>query len=108
MADINLALSRHAETGRAVRLFRGSRGTITYLGEFALDPTQPTYRMDAPQDGASELREVIVFKLLPQGAVLREPVDDRRLPTGLTGDALDAVIEGADAVVAMIAVEQQH
>jgi hypothetical protein len=108
LRDINLALSRHREAGLSVRLFRGARGRIRYLGEFALDREQPMYRMDAPQEGATELREVIVFKLVPVGQVLRESIDDRRLPPGLSGAELDAVVEGGPPVVDVIPVEQQH
>ena len=66
------------------------------------------YRMDAPQEGATELREVIVFKLVPVGEVLRESIDDRRLPPGLSGTELNAVVEGGPPVVDVIPVEQQH
>jgi hypothetical protein len=108
LRDTNLALSRHAELELSVRLFRAAGPTVTYLGEFTLDRDQPVYRMDAPQRGSAELRQVLVFKLVPRGRVLREPQDNRLLPPGLSDTALEAVLEGAEPLVGVIPVEEQH
>jgi hypothetical protein len=78
LTDMNRALLLHEERGLAIRLFRAQRQTLTYLGEFTLDAEQPVYRMDAPQIGTTRLRQVLVFKLVPEATVLREPRDDRR------------------------------
>jgi hypothetical protein len=108
LTDMNRALLNHEELGLAIRLFRAERQTLTYLGEFTLDADQPVYRMDAPQIGSTQLRQVLVFKLVPRGRVLREPRDDRHLPPGLSENALEAVLEGGEPIVDVIPVEQQH
>jgi len=60
----NLAIARHHEEGRALRVFRGVRGEVEYVGEFEVDADNPFYRSDAPgRDGL--VREVIVFRLRP-------------------------------------------
>src|SRR5215216_4366233 len=59
----NDAVLHHADEGRALRLFKGARGTVRYLGEFALDENEPYYRTDAPETGDGALRQVIVFRL---------------------------------------------
>lgn len=78
MAQGNKAVLEHADRGRALRLFQGSRGEVTYLGEFDLDPKEPYYTTDGPgRDGA--IRKVIVFKLRPlDGAITpaKTPVTD--------------------------------
>jgi hypothetical protein len=60
----NLAIARHRQDGRALRVFDGVRGEVKYLGEFEVDSTQPFYRSDTPgKDGL--VREVIIFRLRP-------------------------------------------
>jgi hypothetical protein len=108
LRDTNLALLHHEARGLSVRLFRASRKTVTYLGEFDVDRDQPVYQMDASQTENNELRQVLVFKLVPRGRVVREPADNRQLPPGLTGDAMEAVLKGGSPIVALITVEQQH
>jgi hypothetical protein len=108
MRDINLSLSRHDALGVSVRLFRKASGLVTYLGEFALDGAHPVYQMDAPQMGTTELRQVLVFKLVPVGPVIRDAQDDRQLPTGISGLAIDAALEGGEPVIRVIPVEEQH
>jgi hypothetical protein len=44
-------------------LFEGAGGEITYLGEFAVDTSQPFYTTDAPETGGGPVRKVIVFRL---------------------------------------------
>lgn len=108
LRDMNLALLEHKDLELAVRLFRAEGSTLTYLGQFDLDDEQPVYRMDAPQQGSTDLRQVLVFKLVPRGIVLRESRDDRRLPAGLSAGAMEAVLEGAGPLVDVIPVEEQH
>src|SRR5829696_8232251 len=45
----NAGVVRHRADGRAIRVFRGAGGPVTYLGEFALDEDQPYFRMEAPE-----------------------------------------------------------
>lgn len=69
MLSGNAAILRHAEEGRALRLFKGARGVVTYVDEFELDRTEPWYETDAPESIAAgqdrKIRKVIVFKLRP-------------------------------------------
>jgi hypothetical protein len=108
ITDMNRALLLHEERGLAIRLFRAERQRLTYLGQFTLDTNQPVYRMDAPQIGTTRLRQVLVFKLVPRGRILRESRDDRHLPAGLSENALEAVLEGAAPIVRVLAVEEHH
>lgn len=59
----NSAVLNHRTEGRALRLFEGSRGTVTYAGEFAL--ADPPYRMDEAYETGGPLRQVILFRLVP-------------------------------------------
>jgi hypothetical protein len=59
----NAALLRHHREGRAVRLFLGSRGVVTYLGRFEVDRSQPHYSRQARETHDAKLRKVIVFRL---------------------------------------------
>ncbi|HEX8752465.1 MAG TPA: hypothetical protein VF731_03535 [Solirubrobacterales bacterium] len=61
----NAAIFNHKSDGRALRVFRGARGVVTYEGQFELDDLEPTYRTDAPETDNGPLREVIVFRLRP-------------------------------------------
>lgn len=61
----NAAILRHKEEGRAIRLFYGTGGIITYGGEFELDPEHPHYQTDAPETGNGPIRKVIAFRLRP-------------------------------------------
>ena len=63
----NGAILNHAEAGRALRVFKGVGGEVTYVGEFGLDPTEPWYWDTAPETGGGPLRKVIKFKLVPAG-----------------------------------------
>jgi hypothetical protein len=79
----NAAIRHHKEAGRALRLFRGARGTVTYEGEFELDDIEPYQRADAPETGDGPLREVIVFRLRPKDVEPPEPTS--KLTKILTG-----------------------
>lgn len=65
----NRALLRHKETGRAVRVFQGVRGIVTYVGEFELAADPGYYLVDAKATGTTALRKVIMFRLVPVGDV---------------------------------------
>jgi hypothetical protein len=77
MLSGNAAILRHAEEGRALRLFQGARGVVTYIDEFGLDPTEPWYETDAPESIAAgqdrKIRKVIVFKLRPKTTEPQRP-----------------------------------
>jgi hypothetical protein len=66
MKSGNAAILHHAAEGRALRVFEGARGTVTYIDEFELDSDEPFYRTDAPEAGNGPVREVIVFRLRPK------------------------------------------
>jgi hypothetical protein len=66
MTGGNLAILRHAEDGRALRLFKGVRGVVRYEGEFILDAEVPSYIGHAPDRNGS-IREVIIFRMRPAG-----------------------------------------
>ncbi|MCL3992947.1 restriction endonuclease [Streptomyces lavenduligriseus] len=62
MLSGNASILNHAAEGRALRVFQGARGNVTYLGRFA---AAGWYEADAPETGGGPLRKVIVFKLRP-------------------------------------------
>ena len=64
----NAAILRHEAAGRALRLFEGSRGSVKYTGEFALDAELPSYTTDAPESRTGNARSVIVFRMRPLDA----------------------------------------
>lgn len=61
----NKAIRDHAEDGRALRLFEGAGGFVTYVGEFVLDDVQPYQYAMAAQTDSDKLRKVIIFRLRP-------------------------------------------
>lgn len=65
MKQGNAAILNHSKDGRALRVFQGARGLITYQGEFVVDDDQPWYFADAPATRGGPLRKVIVFRLRP-------------------------------------------
>jgi hypothetical protein len=65
MKSGNAAILNHRAEGRALRLFLGARGRVTYEGEFELAAEQPFYTTDAPETGNGPVRNVIVFRLRP-------------------------------------------
>jgi hypothetical protein len=65
MKSGNASILHHASQGRALRLFLGARGLVTYEGEFELAPEQPFYTTDAPETNNGPVRSVIVFPLKP-------------------------------------------
>ncbi len=65
MKSGNAAILNHAPEGRALRLFLGARGRVTYEGEFELAADAPFYTTDAPETDNGPVRTVIVFRLKP-------------------------------------------
>ncbi|GAT67833.1 HNH endonuclease [Planomonospora sphaerica] len=65
MISGNASILNHKQEGRALRVFQGARGTVTYLGEFEVYDKDPWYEADAPETGGGPPRKVIVFRLKP-------------------------------------------
>ena len=65
MKSGNAAILRHKQEGRTLRLFKGVRGEVEYLGEFETDEELPYYNTDAPEAGNGPVRSVIPFRLRP-------------------------------------------
>lgn len=95
MKSGNAAILNHEEEGRALRLFEGARGLVTYVDEFELDSHHPFYRTDAPETGDGPLREVIVFRMRPKNVAPGRP--SSKLAAVLAGPPSDDV-----------PIEQQH
>ncbi|HEX3173815.1 MAG TPA: hypothetical protein VHQ43_06320 [Solirubrobacterales bacterium] len=79
----NAAILSHKSEGRALRVFKGAWGTVTYLDEFEVDEMEPFYRTDAHETGNGPRREVIVFRLRPKNIEPGEP--QSKLAAVLTG-----------------------
>jgi hypothetical protein len=107
MNDINVALLSHELTERSVRLFRGVGGTVTYLGEFRVDDKHPYYKMDAPETGGGPTRQVIVFRLLPVGSVVKDAQDEMDAGAVLLED-IAAAVESGTPVVKLVPIEAQY
>jgi hypothetical protein len=105
----NRAVRDHQVEHRAIRMFRGAGGRVTYLGEFALDSQRPFYRTDAPETGGGPIRQVIVFRLVPLGDVIHDEADSLTLPEGFSPAEVDAATASTThAVLTEVPVEQQH
>lgn len=96
MISGNASILNHHTQGRALRVFEGARGTVTYLGEFEVDPERPWYEADAPETDDGPIRKVIVFRL--------RPIDTKAQPTQ---SRLGRLIDAAQETVKTIPVEQQ-
>jgi hypothetical protein len=59
----NRQILEHKAKGRVIRLFQGSRGTVTYMGRFQVDDRDPYQLQNAPQKEGG-VRKVIVFRLI--------------------------------------------
>lgn len=66
MKSGNASILNHEAEGRALRVFEGARGTVTYVDEFELDDARPYYWTDAPETGGGPRRQVVVFCLRPK------------------------------------------
>jgi hypothetical protein len=73
MISGNASILNHQAEGRALRVFQGARGTVTYRGEFTVDQENPWYSADAPETNDGPLRKVIVFRLNPVDTTPQEP-----------------------------------
>ncbi|MEY9812651.1 MULTISPECIES: hypothetical protein [Streptomyces] len=73
MISGNASILNHQIEGRALRVFQGARGTVTYRGEFTVDQENPWYSADAPETNDGPLRKVIVFRLNPVDTRPQEP-----------------------------------
>ncbi|MGX1975023.1 restriction endonuclease [Streptomyces kronopolitis] len=73
MISGNASILNHQAEGRALRVFQGARGTVTYRGEFTVDQENPWYSADAPETNDGPLRKVIVFRLNPVDITPQEP-----------------------------------
>ncbi|MER5419904.1 restriction endonuclease [Streptosporangium roseum] len=73
MISGNASILNHQREGRALRVFQGARGTVTYLGEFEVYDKDPWYEADAPETGDGPLRKVIVFRLKPLDTTPQPP-----------------------------------
>lgn len=60
----NKAVLESISNGKKLHLFDGSKGVVTYIGEFLLDKDEP-YFLNESTDVNQEVRQTIVFKLLP-------------------------------------------
>lgn len=105
----NAAVRDHKSGERALRVFRGVGGTVTYLGRFELDDEAPFFRMEAPDSVTGDPRQVIVFRLRPVGDVLRDSQDDLVLPDGISASEIDISVSGAGTapVLTEVPVENQ-
>lgn len=83
----NAAILNHKAQGRALRVFQGAGGTVTYVGEFELDDVEPFQRADAPETDDGPIRQVLVFRLRPLDFEPPEP-----------SSKLDAVLVGPSRV----------
>jgi hypothetical protein len=59
----NAAILNHKSDARALRVFNGAGGIVTYVGEFEIADGEPYYFTDAPETGNGPIRQVIVFRL---------------------------------------------
>jgi hypothetical protein len=85
MRSGNAAILKHVSEGRALRVFDGARGHVTYEGEFALNAERPYYTTDARESGTDRTRSVIVFRLRPvdRAPVMRQSALDEVAKTGV-------------------------
>lgn len=62
----NGSILQHAQSGKSLRVFSGWRGTVRYVGEFALDVKEQFYlKFGKGKDG--QQRRVVIFRLQPIG-----------------------------------------
>jgi hypothetical protein len=60
---MNKSVMQFKSSGKSLRLFRGVRGTVEYLGEYELDSLRP-YDFVSSEGKDGNLRQTIVFRLL--------------------------------------------
>jgi len=69
----NAAILNHQSEGRALRVFDGAGGIVTYIDEFEVDDAEPFQLTDAHETEEGPLRQVIVFRLRPKTIEPKEP-----------------------------------
>jgi hypothetical protein len=89
MKSGNAAILRHRDERRALRVFMGARGTVTYEDEFELADDPPYYDSEAPETGNGPVRKVIVFRLRPKSVSPR--AGRSKLDAALEGPAVAEV-----------------
>ena len=89
----NRAIRDHVDEGRTIRVFEGASGEVSYAGEFGLDAAQPWYMSRARETGDGPYRDVIMFRLIPIGAIHSE---GRTISTDYTSPSLSAAYVSAD------------
>jgi hypothetical protein len=78
----NWAILNHRQTGRALRVFWGTGREVEYAGEFELDSNEPFYAAPTGSPGEGALRYVLIFRLVPVGATVRDRVAPGDAGTG--------------------------
>jgi hypothetical protein len=91
MKSGNAAILNHEADGRALRVFMGARGFVTYEDEFELADERPWYTTDAPETGDGPVRKVIVFRLRPK--TIQPRPSRSRLDVALNGAVTQVPIE---------------
>lgn len=91
----NRAILQHMTDGRALHLFTGSKGVVSYVDQFTIDQSVSWYETDAPETGDGPIRKVIVFRLHPNS--ITPPAQQSPLAAALAGPT-----------VTDVAIEQQH
>jgi hypothetical protein len=61
LTGLNRSILKHREMGRRLHVFSGSRGAVTYVGEFQVE----SHYMDTSNDARGKQRRVVVFRLRP-------------------------------------------
>jgi 5-methylcytosine-specific restriction protein A len=99
----NAAILRHREDHRALRLWVAITGKQPggklhrYVGEFAVDPDQPYIREDV-RGADSAMRSVVVFRLVPAGAVEHLEADNSRGDIAVHGPLAELVAAEVSAI----------
>jgi hypothetical protein len=91
MKSGNAAILNHEAEGRALRVFMGARGIVTYEDEFELDAANPWYETEAQETGNGPPRKVIVFRMRPK-TITPKP-SQSKLDAALDGQVTDVPIE---------------
>jgi hypothetical protein len=91
MKSGNAAILNHEAEGRALRVFMGARGIVTYEDEFELDAANPWYETEAQETGNGPPRKVIVFRMRPK-TIAPKP-SQSKLDAALDGQVTDVPIE---------------
>ena len=75
----NRAILEHHLTGRPIRVFYGSTGTVEYAGEFELAvDDEPSYYEQRVTSPSGATRTVLMFRLVPVGQLRRAERDEAR------------------------------